>query len=70
MWKFGNRSLKKTAHAQCTVPCIANLAVSSLHWHFCTPLQVGAKVKVVVTVHLNNIMGVASGYTLLIKPGD
>ena len=37
------------------------LLVISLHWHFYTPLQVGTKVDVVVTVHLN--MGVASGYT-------
>ena len=57
-----------TAHARRTVPCIANEAVILLHWHFHTPLLVGTKVKVVVTVHLN--MGVASGYTHLITSGD
>ena len=39
-----------------------------LHWHFYTPLLVGTKVEVVVTVQLN--MGVASGYTHLVTSGD
>ena len=68
MRKIGNQLLKKAAHAQCTVPSIANEAVSLLHWHLYTPLQVGTKVKVVVIAHLN--MGVASSYTHLITSGD
>ena len=45
-----------------------NEAVILLHWHFYTFLQMGTKVEVIVTVHLN--MGVTSGYTHLITSGD